>query len=58
MTIPVTLPALATLRQLAYDRKQATGCKLGHAYEAIAKEHGFRTYAAMREAYKQQEQAR
>ena len=47
------LPPLESLRQLAYDLKQASGCKLCHAYESIAQAHGFKTYAAMREAYKQ-----
>lgn len=46
-------------RQLKRDanrRKKETGQTLGHVYEAMAKEAGFKTYAAMRAALKAKHQ--
>lgn len=42
----------AVLRQLAFDLKKSSGMKLGQCYEAIAKQRGFNTYAAMRASMK------
>lgn len=42
------LPDEKQLKQQAHDMSKATGEKRGHCYEAIAKHHGFGTYAAMR----------
>lgn len=36
------------LQRQAFDLKQATGRKLGECYEEIAKQRGFKTYAALR----------
>jgi hypothetical protein len=46
----------AKLRQMAYDMKQRTGKQIGHCYEAIAQQWGFKTYAALRAAMKEQKQ--
>lgn len=42
------LPTAAALKQRAYDLKKATGMQIGHCYEALAQQYGFKTYAAMR----------
>ena len=46
------IPGEAALKQQAYQLRKATGQSLGHCYEAIAKNRGFGTYAAMRAAMK------
>lgn len=38
------------LQRQAFDLKKATGHALGRCYEAIAREKGFKTYAALRQA--------
>ena len=49
----MSAPTEAELKAIAYKMKQDTGDKIGHCYESIAKQHGFKTYAAMRAALKQ-----
>ena len=41
------------LKEQAYLMKMRTGMKISQCYEEIAKQKGFRTYAAMREAMKE-----
>lgn len=41
-------PTKDALKKMAYAMKQSTGQKLGHCYEAIAQQYGYKTYAAMR----------
>lgn len=48
----MTLPTEAELKKLVYEMSRAEGMKVGHCYEKIAKNLGFRTYAAMRVAMK------
>lgn len=43
----------AELKAMAYKMKQETGKQIGHCYEEIAKQNGFKNYAAMRAALKQ-----
>lgn len=38
------------LQRQVFDLKKTTGQPLGRCYEAIAKEKGFKTYAAFRQA--------
>lgn len=38
----------AKLKSEAFKWKKEVGCKLGHAYEQIAKSLGYNTYAAYR----------
>ena len=49
----MSYPTKAELTALAYKMKKETGLKLGQCYEQIAKQQGFKTYAAMRAALKQ-----
>ena len=43
------LPTKAELMRMAFQMKNTSeGMKLGHCYEALAKQYGFNTYAAMR----------
>jgi len=49
----MSVPTETELKAMAYAMKQSTGMKIGHCYEAIAKQHGFKTYAAMRQAINQ-----
>ena len=42
------LPTKSQLTGMAYNMKKATGNRIGHCYEIIAKQYGFNTYAAMR----------
>ena len=44
------LPEHEDMKARAYALKLATGEKLGHCYEELAKQYGFKTYAAMRQA--------
>lgn len=46
----MSLPTEAELKARVYAIKKMTNAKVGHIYEEIAKQHGFRTYAAMRSA--------
>lgn len=48
---PRPVPTEADLKQRAWDMKILTGEKIGHCYEVLAKQYGFRTYAAMRAAH-------
>ena len=46
-------PTEPELKAMAFRIKQDTGHKIGHCYELLAKQYGFRTYAAMRADIKQ-----
>lgn len=41
------------LKAKAYALKKVSGMQIGHCYEAIAKQYGYKTYAAMRAAAKE-----
>ncbi len=47
-------PNEVELKAMAYRMKTETGNKLGHCYEQIAKNYGFKTYSAMREVIKKE----
>ena len=46
-------PTKADLKAMAYAMKVENNMKIGHCYEAIAKQYGFNTYAAMRQVIKE-----
>lgn len=41
------------MQREAFKRKKETGMKLGHCYEQLAQQAGFKTYAAMRASYRE-----
>lgn len=46
-------PTKEDLTAMAFKMKKETGKQLGHCYEEIARQYGFKTYAALRAALKE-----
>lgn len=52
MADPIDLEAF---KQAARLLAKSTGIKSSHAHEVLARQEGFRTYAALRQAWKEQQ---
>lgn len=52
---PKPVPDKATLSRMAFEMKKETGMVLGHCYERIARDLGYRSASAMAAARKEQQ---